>query len=359
MGRDSMKSRSDFPRRALLPRAVGLPVGALCLTVPLWELQRSVWVWSAVALFAFAWPWVAFRLSQMHKNPARAERRYVSIDSFCASLAIAAAGFSPMASAVIFAMMLMNNVATGGIRFVALAFLVQLLGAMLGILLFGAQLHTSVSPLHIYACIPMLVLHPLVVGLTLYRLALNVAKSRQELRALSQIDGLTGLCNRRHWTALADAQFMRCERGGEGACLALIDLDHFKNVNDTQGHLAGDQLLRDLGKALRVHLRQVDMPGRYGGDEFCVLLPMTDSVNAVVVLERLRHRLLNTLGSQVSLSIGVAPYDVRMQSLRDWIKAADRALYLAKEQGRNQVVCERLKEMPMLALGQLKISSLI
>lgn len=328
---------SRFVWRALLPRALGLPVGALCLALPLWELHRPAWVWVLLALFSFVWPWVALALSRSYQDPVRNERRHILFDSFVGTFWIATAGFSPLATCVAFAMLQANNVAAGGIRFVAQGLLAQLAGVGAGILVFGFTFHSPITLQHLLLCLPMMLLHPLVIGATLYDLAQSVARSRKALRTLSQTDSLTGLYNRRHWSEQAQQEFLRCQRGGQPACLALVDLDHFKAVNDTRGHLAGDELLERLGRGLRETLRDTDLCGRYGGDEFCVLLPMTQEEGARVLLERLREKIAREEGD-VGLSIGLAVFDGRMASVEDWIRAADQALYRAKSQGRNRVV---------------------
>ncbi|WP_437882918.1 diguanylate cyclase [Pseudomonas sp. LRF_L74] len=335
---DTIKSRSKFARRALLPRTTGLAVGALCVTVPFWELQRSSATWAGLLLFCFAWPWIAYGLSRYYHNPARMERWHILFDSFAAPVAVVGTGFSPIATAVVFSTLVANNVATGGVRFVWLGFVAQLAGTATGLLIFGLSFNPAMTLLHLYACLPMMLIQPLVIGLTLYHLALNVAQSRRALRTMSQTDSLTGLYNRHHWSELATLQMQRCKRSGEAACLALIDLDHFKAVNDSHGHLAGDALLGRLGATMRTLLRQVDLAGRYGGDEFCVVLPMTLADDARVVFERLRVQFVEQEPQQVGLSVGIAAYQPGLDSVEQWIDVADRALYQAKAQGRNQVV---------------------
>ncbi|MGP0212091.1 diguanylate cyclase [Pseudomonas sp. NCHU5232] len=322
----------------MLPRALGLPVGALCLSVPLWDLQRPLWVWLGLGAFTFIWPWLALALSYRYHNPVENERRHILFDSFASAFWVVAAGFSPLATSVAFAMLQANSVAAGGIRFVALGLLAQVAGLLVGLLVFGFTFVDAISLRHLLVCLPMLILHPLVIGSTLYGLAQSVANSRQALRTLSQTDSLTGVFNRRHWTELAVREFQRCKRDNSTACLALIDVDHFKSVNDTLGHVAGDELLVRLGTALRECLRETDLAGRYGGDEFCVLLPSTDGHGGYTLLERLRALVARDEAGQVQLSIGLAVYDPRLRSVEDWIRQADEALYQAKARGRNQVV---------------------
>jgi diguanylate cyclase len=124
----------------------------------------------------------------------------------------------------------------------------------------------------------------------------------------------------------------------------LIDIDHFKSINDTYGHVAGDIVLRQLSKMLKQNLRAADVAGRYGGDEFCVILPDLPLFNAAQAMEALRER-FSTLGYEqnpalkVSLSIGLAAYDPAHGDATRWLNDADQALYEAKASGRNRVIC--------------------
>jgi len=124
--------------------------------------------------------------------------------------------------------------------------------------------------------------------------------------------------------------------------IALIDIDHFKVINDTYGHVTGDLVLRQLSKVLRQNLRATDLAGRYGGDEFCVILPDVPLNRATQVMDTLRDR-FNALAYaqdptlRVSLSIGLAPYRVGHSDSTSWLNDADQALYDAKSSGRNRV----------------------
>ena len=124
--------------------------------------------------------------------------------------------------------------------------------------------------------------------------------------------------------------------------MALIDVDNFKQINDQHGHLVGDSVLRLLSERLAASLRQDDMAGRYGGDEFCVILPNTPPVLAGEVMERMRRELADVRsplapGLRLSLSIGLAGYSPFHLDASHWLKAADQALYQAKQNGRDQV----------------------
>ncbi len=175
------------------------------------------------------------------------------------------------------------------------------------------------------------------------RLVFALEQARRQLDVLATRDDLTGLHNRRHFMNLVEGEWDRARRYGTTAALLLIDVDHFKLVNDTHGHLCGDELLRRIASAAGESLRQADLLARFGGEEFVVYLPHTDPLGAVDVAERIRERVralvLDWNGSPVgtSVSIGVAPLRLEMPSL-DWLlHEADTALYAAKAAGRDCV----------------------
>jgi diguanylate cyclase (GGDEF)-like protein len=145
------------------------------------------------------------------------------------------------------------------------------------------------------------------------------------------------------WQREADTEIARAQRAGEGLALLLADVDHFKRVNDTYGHLAGDEVLRGLATELRQQVRGSDVVGRFGGEEFVVLLPRADADEACKIAERLRHRAsvmgvyADGVALDVTISIGLAVLGTHGQDLFELLAAADLALYRAKAEGRDQV----------------------
>jgi diguanylate cyclase (GGDEF)-like protein len=168
-----------------------------------------------------------------------------------------------------------------------------------------------------------------------------------QLLAQSRIDTKTGLLNASTWEQEAATEIARAVRTGIPLALALVDIDHFKLVNDTYGHLVGDKALRAVTDALRSQLRAYDLAGRFGGEEFAILLPHAREVDALTVAERLRVYIASLsipvrdndeAGPSVKLtiSVGVAALDGASRELTDMLAAADAALYHAKETGRNK-----------------------
>lgn len=170
---------------------------------------------------------------------------------------------------------------------------------------------------------------------------INVRKEvEKQLQRLATTDALTGIYNRRYFDIQLREFVARAERYQEPLCLLMFDIDHFKRINDEHGHDVGDQILRQVVEIISTHKRQVDVFARWGGEEFVMLLPKTESDKGTTLAERLRQQIESHSFSDhihLTISIGVAPHRPG-DSIDTLIKRADEALYAAKTGGRNQVV---------------------
>ncbi|MFN3395947.1 MAG: diguanylate cyclase [Thermodesulfovibrionales bacterium] len=170
------------------------------------------------------------------------------------------------------------------------------------------------------------------------------ARLYARIERMAITDGLTGLYNHRHFQERLSLEFNRLSRLSTSLSLLLIDIDHFKKINDTYGHPAGDEVLRGVAGVIRDTIRNIDIPARYGGEEFAVLLPDTKIDGAIKMAERLRSSILNRRFSfnekeitvTVSTGIATSPYDAKTKE--ELIERADEALYRAKQSGRNRCV---------------------
>jgi diguanylate cyclase (GGDEF)-like protein len=170
--------------------------------------------------------------------------------------------------------------------------------------------------------------------------------SNETLLRFAFTDFLTGLKTRGYFEQQLDMELARAERRGTPVAVLMIDIDHFKRLNDTHGHHAGDIVLRDVAAILTHDLREIDIAARYGGEEFILLLPETDLQGAKLVAQRLRSAVeqatffTGTAGNSehITISIGVALFPEEARFKRDLLEASDTALYEAKSQGRNRVV---------------------
>jgi two-component system, cell cycle response regulator len=167
----------------------------------------------------------------------------------------------------------------------------------------------------------------------------------ERLRHMSQTDALTGLDNRRHLNDRLEEMFQHAQRLAEPFSCVMCDLDHFKSVNDTHGHQVGDEVLKQLSGILKDEAREIDRVGRYGGEEFMLLLPGTVLDAAVTFAERVRKRIEGhtfsfpggTLSRTASFGVSGWPHP-KIKACDSLVRAADDALYVAKEMGRNRVI---------------------
>lgn len=169
-------------------------------------------------------------------------------------------------------------------------------------------------------------------------------KANASLAQLSRTDRLTGLNNRGYWEECLKAEFARFQRSKHPTSLIMFDIDHFKKVNDTYGHQAGDEVIRTTSRTLINAIRTTDIAGRYGGEEFGVILIDTSAEQGLYLAERLRKKIealtvrFETLDIRYTISLGIAQASADMENHSQWIVASDQALYQAKHGGRNQAV---------------------
>ena len=200
-------------------------------------------------------------------------------------------------------------------------------------------------------------------GRRILDLQAELLAARESLRYQATHDGLTGLLNRSATLEALRNELERAARQGTPLCVMLVDFDHFKDINDTYGHSAGDAVLWEAARRMRTSVRTYDHVGRYGGEEFLFILPGCDTENARNQAERLKTFItgqpveLPSLAISFTISVGtVVKYDPVLEDLDSLVQAADAALYAAKVQGRNRIVVSESsdfhpKSLPALALA--------
>lgn len=220
------------------------------------------------------------------------------------------------------------------------------IGAITGALMTGA-------PIAVVIAIPVVI--------TLHNAALT-----QQLEDDASVDQKTGLANTATWQASADRAFADATQDRSQIGVLMVDLDHFKRLNDTYGHRAGDDVLTAVGACLRSQLRQSDLAGRFGGEEFTVLLPDTDLIDTVTTAERIRAAIADlhvttidnhnsdVVITDVTASIGAATYPHHGTTVQDCLRVADNRVYQAKQQGRNTVVGNNTENLASYPAKNLK-----
>jgi diguanylate cyclase (GGDEF)-like protein len=196
-----------------------------------------------------------------------------------------------------------------------------------------------------------------VLGLLLWRWLPLAIKERgqaeqraSDLETLAAIDFMTGIYNRRHFETLARAELGRCQRYMRPLSLLMIDVDHFKSINDRLGHAAGDRVLQNVAAICMSEKRDADIAARVGGEEFAIMLPETTRAAAVQFAERLRRKVKDSVPTiygekiDVTISVGVADASIRTAGMETLMQEADQALYEAKDLGRDRVVAARVGE---------------
>lgn len=336
-----------LPWRTYRLRVLGMGLALLPIAVVLRELEAGPTVWAWAALTCVAWPHIAFLWARRSGDPFRAELRNFVIDSAIAGSWVPMMHFNLLPSAVLLTVVTADKI-NSGIRGLWLRSLPALAIALSASALFNGLAfspHTSMAV--ILACLPIMAIHTLTVSASTYRLVRRLQRQNLRLDELARHDTLTGLANRAHWQAQANRLLQRHQEEGQSATLLLLDLDHFKPINDRYGHAAGDEVLRAVADRIRWHLGERGHAGRLGGDEFAIALAMGPSA-AEAFAENLRSAIEGLAfpawpGLHCSASIGLAPPPDAGLGLREWMEVADRALYSAKAAGRNRAAGHGLR----------------
>ncbi len=332
-----------FVKRVYIPKVFGFAIGLLPIAVHFYGGTLSVWLWAALLFWCLVWPHVAYILAVNSKDPFQREVNHLFLDAFIVGLWVPLMSFNFIPSLAILSMHILSMMTIMGLRKAFFGLLVEFLGILVAITIVGIEvnLHSEVN--QILASIPLLIIHPLLVGYNAYELSLQLAAKQSKLRSLSQTDGLTGLNNRHYWEIQLEQSFKLNQREQNETSIIFLDVDHFKQINDQYGHIAGDEVLQKIASLILGVARETDICGRYGGEEFCILMPKTDKDSAEILAERLRIQIADSVLHEQhqiksSVSLGIAEISATMLTYSDWLTSADNALYQAKENGRNRTV---------------------
>ncbi|CBG87210.1 diguanylate cyclase AdrA [Citrobacter rodentium] len=338
---DLQRSGLRFARRVRAPRAVALggmffPIAAALVTHPV----AGGW-WLLLVGWAFVWPHLAWQIASRAIDPRGQEFNNLKADAILAGMWVGLMGMNALPSAALLMIVSMNLMGAGGLRLSVIGLSMMAVACLVTLQLTGGSLILMSIPLVGWLTLPVMVIYPLLFARLSYQIATRLAEHKRRLQIMSSRDGMTGVYNRRHWEQLLRNEFELCRRQHRECTLLIIDIDHFKDINDTWGHDVGDEAIQALTRQLRTTLRSSDVIGRFGGDEFAVIMCGTPAESAIAAMSRV-HEGLRALrlacAPQVILhiSVGVAPLTPQFGHYREWLKSADLALYKAKNAGRNR-----------------------
>jgi len=271
-------------------------------------------------------------------------RRARGGERLCAALHLAAGAAAPMVAfdaltvTGLSTVAIVSSLTMGDGRLLARNLIRQLVAFGFAVGICGLDWSPVPSATTVWASLPLLGGCPVLLACRTRRVVTALSEQSRLFEVRSRLDAMTGLYNRSYLETVLPAAFSRCHSGEIGMVLILIDLDRFKQINDRFGHRAGDGVIREMAALLRFELRERDLAGRYGGDEFWVLLTDASEHNAISIVERLRAGLKARVGGldeTVTASFGIAVWTPELKDWRHWVHCADMALYAAKHDGRD------------------------
>lgn len=339
----SKRGPTRFPRRTYPFRVLGMGLAGLAVAFALHEIGAPRLTWAFLFCSAVLWPHLAYWIAVRSPDPYHAEIRNLLIDSVIAGAWMPMIHFNLLPSTLIVTVTTVDRISTGIRNLWSRSMSALGLGGLASALVTGLHFEPTTSMQVLVACLPLLLIHTIAVSLGSNRLIRRVWAQNLELDRLRRIDTLTGLSRRGDWEERAEELLETRNPHGRRACLLLIDIDDFKQVNDHYGHAAGDAVLRAVAVKLASELRSRDEAGRLGGDEFVVLLLDATAEGGHAIAGRLCAaveglRLREYPEVRATISVGLAEIGAAPGSLREWLAEADRALYRAKAAGRNRVV---------------------
>jgi diguanylate cyclase (GGDEF) domain len=335
-------ARATFYRLIYPARVLGMALSGLAVGSVLFEQHAAAWLWGLLVFTFLLWPHLAFAHARFSPDAYAAEKRNLLLDSMFVGMWIPLMHFNLLVSAVLAIITTFDKVYTL-IRRLWLYALIGLIAtaALESLLLRPTVLLTSTTLVEL-CTLPLLFIYTWVNTYRGARLMRTTVRQNWQLAELRRTDGQTGLYAREHWQERATAALQSLHAEGKQTDLLLIDIDHFKHINDTWGHTVGDEVISAVGQVIRACVRSEDHAGRYGGDEFAIVISHATIDVAPAIAERIRAqiealRFANAPQLRITSSIGLTRAQPQHANLLNWINDADAALYRAKHLGRNQI----------------------
>lgn len=330
-----------FVRRIYVPRIIGMATGGLAVAAVFWTNQVHPVLWLFLGLATLVWPHVAYGIGLASRDPHRTEIRHLMADSAIGGACIALMNFNLMPSIILFTSLSMDKFAVGGLSFFLRCTLV-LVATCVGVAwVVDSPIRVETSFVQMMFSLPHMITYPVVIAITTNNLVRRMNYQRRQLEAMSRTDGLSQLPNRQTWEAAAAEEFEVSRHSGTPASVLILDIDSLQGVNEDHGYPTGDEVIRSVAAIVKHAIREADLPGRYGGEEFAVLMPGIDGIGALRVANKIRAGVSSSVLEKSArlrgtVSIGVAEIQESDDSFRAWVAHAEEALSSAKRRGGNR-----------------------
>lgn len=318
--------------------ALGFP----CIAMVFIGLKVDYYYWIWTFACGLLWPLIAYWRVKKSATPIATERNNLIVDTFLVCSFLPLMQFNILPSVLALTVTITDKISSTARNVLFPSFV----AAFLAIILFGTLTEFQVrldSSLHvIVACFPLLILHSLSISMMTNQLVRNVRRKNKKLKEYSRTDFLTGLFNKRYWYKKAEELFKESQAHDTNLSLILMDGDHFKQINDTFGHLVGDEVLCAIGKVL-LNFKSINLVvGRLGGDEFAAIVEV-DAKQAEKIAATFKRQINQIYFSEYpelrcSVSVGVASMLSNSMNFKDFFEQADKVLYQAKHEGRNHIM---------------------
>lgn len=328
-----------FVRRMFLMRQLGTFLCFFPIMSVLLENGAPKITLAILALNAFLWPAVAYLVSSRSKDLIKVEQRSLTIDAVWGGLWVALMGISPMPAFIILAIQISDRYAAGGwkqLRPALLAFSLTFISVWS---ITGYPIRLTFSPQTVWLTLPLATLYLVALSVLSRQLTVRLRDKSREFERVALLDPRLHIPNRRLFEQRLSSAWLQSQRGALTAWLMLLDVDNFKQVNDTYGHEVGDFLLAEISEALRDVINVKDVPARFGGDELAVIVnnghPREIFQLAGKILKRVEKiRLPCDEAYRCTVSIGITSAK-SAASASEWLRYADHALYETKRAGKN------------------------
>lgn len=339
---DVLLQRSkEYVKRIFVMRQMGTFLCFISFAAVFSYLQYSIFLYIILAINAFIWPVFAYYYAKRAHDMVKVTNITLVVDAAFGGIWVAVMQMSPMPSLIIIAILISDRYIAGGAKILKRSIIALLSGFFIVWTILGFKVNLQFNAFMVWASIPLATIYMLSLSVVTRNLSAQLIKKNREFERIALTDPSLDIPNRRLFEQRLQATFMQAQRNNTPAHLMLLDVDHFKSINDTFGHEMGDYFLSEISTVLRRLIGPKDTPARFGGDELAVIVVDLSNDEILQLAEAIREatrkiRIKSDQQFEITISIGIASVE-NMNTVSEWFSLADRALYAVKRQGRDGV----------------------